>query len=50
MTPAWRIEPPSRLRSTRAASITSAEPASIEPTGAPSPFDRQHITVVAWAA
>ena len=29
----------------RARAIRSAEPTSMEPTGAPSPFDRQNITV-----
>ena len=49
-TPAWRMPPPSRLRSRRASAITSSGPASSEPTGAQSPLDRQHITVVAGAA
>ena len=39
--PTWRIPPPSRLRRTRAWAIASADPASSEPTGAPSPLDRQ---------
>ena len=34
-----------RLANTRARSICSAVPTSIDPTGAPSPFDRQNITV-----
>ena len=46
-TPAWRMPPPSRLRASRAAAITSSAPASSEPTGAHSPLDRQHMTVVA---
>ena len=31
----------------RASAITSAGPASSEPTGAHSPFERQHMTVTA---
>ena len=46
-TPAWRMPPPRRLRSRRAAATTSSSPASSDPTGAHSPLDRQHITVVA---
>ena len=49
-TPAWRMPPPSRLRARRPSAITSASPASSEPTGAHRPFDRQHMTVVAAAA
>ena len=49
ITPAWRIPPPSRRRCARASAITSAGPHSTEPTGAPSPFDRQNITVSAAA-
>ena len=45
--PAWRIAPPSRLRSIRPAAITSAGPARTDPTGAHSPFDRHDMTVVA---
>ena len=44
-TPAWRIPPPNALRKMRALRICSAEPTSMEPTGAPRPFDRQNITV-----
>ncbi len=47
--PAWRMAPPRRLRSNLARSMSSAEPASSDPTGAPSPLDRQHDTVVAAA-
>ncbi len=50
MTPACRIPPPMRARSARASSITSAGPASTDPTGAPSPFDRHVMTVVTGAA
>ena len=39
--PTWRIPPPIRLRRTRAWTMASADPASSEPTGAPSPLDRQ---------
>ena len=49
-TPTWRIPPPMRWRSTRAASITSLGPARIDPAGAHRPLDRQDITVVASAA
>ena len=38
------------MRSTRASAISSSVPASNEPTGAASPFDRQHMTVVAGEA
>jgi hypothetical protein len=34
-----------RLAESRARSISSADPVSIDPTGAPSPFDKQNITV-----
>ncbi len=37
-------------RTRHADAITSAGPATREPTGAASPFDRQHMTVVAGAA
>ena len=47
--PTWRMPPPRRLRSTRARAMRSAGPASSDPTGAPRPFDRQHVTVVAGA-
>jgi len=43
------MPPPSRCRAARASAITSAGPARSDPTGAHSPFDRQHITVVADA-
>ena len=39
------MPPPSALRNTRALAIRSAKPTSIDPTGAPRPFDRQNITV-----
>ncbi len=48
--PAWRHAPPKRWRCARASSITAARPHSIEPTGAPRPFDTQNITVSAGAA
>src|SRR4051812_2795846 len=47
ITPAWRMPPPSLRRCTRASAITSAGPHNSEPTGAPSPFERQNITVSA---
>ena len=49
-TPAWRMPPPRRLRSSRPRVTTSVDPASSEPTGAHRPLERQHITVVAGAA
>ena len=49
MTPAWRMAPPRRWRSTRASAMTSAGPARTEPTGAQRPFERQDITVVTGA-
>ena len=39
--PTCRMPPPIRLRRTRASSIASREPTISEPTGAPSPLDRQ---------
>ena len=39
--PTWRMPPPIRLRRTRASSTASREPTISEPTGAPSPLDRQ---------
>ena len=42
--PICRIPPPRRFRQMRASSIKSFDPSSIEPTGAPSPFDRVNIT------
>ena len=49
-TPAWRMAPPSRLRSRRASRIRSRSPARIDPTGAPSPFEKQSDTSVAPSA
>ena len=46
-TPAWRIPPPSRLRHSRAVAMRSADATSTDPTGAPSPFDRQTDAVSA---
>ena len=43
--PACRMPPPKSLRSRRARRIASAEPASAEPTGAPSPLEKQIETV-----
>ena len=45
MMPACRIPPPSTLRSRWASRISSAGPASAEPTGAPSPLEKQIETV-----
>jgi len=45
ITPAWRMPPPQRARNARASAITAAGPHNSEPTGAPSPFDRQNMTV-----
>ena len=50
MTPAWRMPPPRRARSRRAAAMRSAEPASIDPTGADRPLERQNMTVSTGAA
>ena len=44
------MPPPSRLRANLASAMTSRVPASNDPTGAQSPLDRQHMTVVAEAA
>ena len=43
--PACRHPPPNRCRCARASSMTSVRPQSNEPTGAPSPFETQNITV-----
>ncbi len=43
-TPAWRIPPPSILRTIRASSMNSLLLTSMDPTGAPSPFERQNMT------
>ncbi len=43
--PTWRIPPPSRLRHTLASAMRSALDASIEPMGAPRPFEKQTETV-----
>jgi hypothetical protein len=40
ITPAWRIPPPRRERSSRAAVIASAVPQSSDPTGADRPLTR----------
>ena len=46
ITPAWRMPPPSRARSLAGRRRSRrAGPHSNDPTGAPSPFDRQNITV-----
>ena len=43
--PAWRIAPPKRCFSRRAFPITSDRPARSAPSGQPSPFERQSVTV-----
>ena len=43
-TPACLMLPPNTLRAMRARWMKSALPASIDPTGAPRPFERQNIT------
>ena len=43
-TPAWRMPPPSILRTRRARAMKSREPHTSEPTGAPRPLDRQNVT------
>ena len=45
MIPACRQAPPYRIQMRRASRISSAGPHSIEPIGAPSPFERQNIIV-----
>ena len=45
MMPACRMAPPRTLRKPRAWRIASAEPARAEPTGAPSPLEKQIETV-----
>ena len=42
--PAWRMPPPRALRVPRAAAMNGLLPTSMEPTGAPSPLERQNIT------
>ena len=39
--PAWRIPPPTTFRQRLALFINASEPNSIEPIGAPRPFDKQ---------
>ena len=48
-TPTWRIAPPSRLRSSPGPGDHGGRPSSSDPTGAPRPFDRHDVTVVAAA-
>ena len=45
MMPAWRMPPPKSLRFRRTSWITSASPATAEPTGAPRPFEKHTETV-----
>ena len=48
--PACRIPPPSRRRTRHARCMASALPASMEPTGAPSPLESAIVTVSTGAA
>ena len=50
MIPAWRIPPPNCLRNRRARAMNSLLPASADPTGAPSPLEKQTLTVSKWRA
>ena len=50
MMPAWRMPPPSIFRARRARPMKSRLPVTTEPTGAPSPLERQKVTESAWAA
>ena len=43
--PACRIPPPSIFRTRRASAMKSFGPQSMAPTGAPSPLERQNVTV-----
>jgi hypothetical protein len=43
--PAWRQPPPTTLRQRRARSISARSPSSIEPTGAPRPFEKHTDTL-----
>ena len=45
MIPACRQAPPNRMLRRRASRICSADPQTTEPIGAPSPFERQNISV-----
>ena len=42
--PACRMPPPISLRATSALAMKSRVPSRTEPTGVPSPFDRQTLT------
>src|SRR6266487_4147808 len=48
--PTCRMPPPQRLRTRRARRTVAEGPTRIDPTGAPSPFEKHIITVSAWAA
>ena len=50
ITPAWRMPPPSIFRARRALSINPRLPVTTDPTGAPSPLERQNVTESACAA
>ncbi|OPZ60363.1 MAG: hypothetical protein BWY88_00516 [Synergistetes bacterium ADurb.Bin520] len=43
-TPDWRMPPPRALRQCRARSMKARLPQSMDPTGAPSPLERQNCT------
>jgi len=46
--PAWRIPPPKTFRQRRASSTKSAGPATMDPTGAPSPFEKHRVAESQW--
>ena len=48
--PACRMPPPNIFRARRARSMKARVPTTTDPTGAPSPLDRQKVTESAWAA
>ena len=49
-TPAWRMPPPSILRSRRARAINTAGPASMEPIGAPSPCRKAQYDLTIYSS
>ena len=50
MIPACRHAAPNKIFSRRASLMNSLSPTSIDPIGAPSPFDRQNIIAVTCSA
>ena len=50
MMPAWRMPPPTILRTRRARATNSGPPQTTEPTGAPRPLETQKVTESAWRA